>query len=83
MPRTDVLLRHAVILDGAGRRIYDGDVLVRDGRVAQLGAGLVNPGGVREVDAHGRWITPGVIDIHSHDGTYVLPLTNIDRKSVV
>ena len=79
-PPDDMLLRGATILDGAGARIENGDVLVRGGKVAAIGQGLANPG-VREVDAKGRWITPGVIDVHSHDGTYVLPLTTIDSEA--
>lgn len=80
-PRADdMLLRGATILDGAGGRIDDGDVLVRSGRIAAVGKGLANPG-VREVDARGRWITPGVIDVHSHNGTSVRPLTAIDRTA--
>lgn len=76
----DMLLRGATILDGAGGRIDGGDILVRGGKIAAVGKSLVNPG-VREVDAAGRWITPGVIDVHSHDGTFVLPLTAIDREA--
>lgn len=80
-PQTDVLIRNAIVLDGAGRRIDGGDVLVRGGKIAQVGKAIPNPGGVREIDAAGRWVTPGVIDVHSHDGTYVLPLTTIDRDA--
>lgn len=76
----DMLLRGATILDGAGGRIDGGDVLVRGGRIVAVGKGLANPG-VREVDATGRWVTPGVIDVHSHGGTFVLPLTAIDRTA--
>lgn len=79
-PPDDMMLRGATILDGVGGRIENGDVLVRGGKVAAIGKGLPNPG-VREVNAKGRWITPGVIDVHSHDGTYVLPLTSIDREA--
>ncbi len=76
----DMLLRGATILDGAGGRIDGGDVLVRGGRIVAVGKGIANPG-VREVDASGRWVTPGVIDVHSHGGTWVLPLTAIDREA--
>lgn len=76
----DMLLRGATLLDGVGGRIDGGDVLVRGGKIVAVGKALINPG-VREVDATGRWITPGVIDVHSHDGTYVLPLTAIDREA--
>lgn len=76
----DMLLKGATILDGAGGRIDGGDVLIRGGKIVAVGKGLNNPG-VRVVDATGRWVTPGVIDVHSHDGTYVLPLTAIDREA--
>jgi imidazolonepropionase-like amidohydrolase len=76
----DMLLRGATILDGAGGRIDGGDVLIRGGKIVAVGRNLANPG-VREVDAVGRWITPGVIDVHTHDGTFVLPLTAIDREA--
>jgi imidazolonepropionase-like amidohydrolase len=79
-PPDDMILRGATILDGAGGRIDGGDVLVRGGRIVAVGKGLANPG-VREVDAKGRWVTPGVIDVHSHNGTFVVPLTDIDRES--
>ena len=78
--QTDLLIRNATILDGAGARIDGGDVLVRGGRIVAVAKRLANPG-VREIDAAGRWVTPGVIDVHSHDGTYVLPLTTIDNES--
>jgi len=76
----DMLLRGATILDGVGGRIDGGDVLIRGGRIVAVGKGLTNPG-VDVVDAAGRWVTPGVIDVHSHDGTFVLPLTAIDREA--
>jgi imidazolonepropionase-like amidohydrolase len=79
-PGDDMLLRGATILDGAGGRIDGGDVLIRGGRILAVGKSLANPG-VREVDAAGRWVTPGVIDVHSHGGTFVLPLTAIDREA--
>jgi imidazolonepropionase-like amidohydrolase len=80
LPRTDTLIVHAIILDGAGHRIDDGELLMRDGKVIAIGHDLAAPGAT-VIDAHGRWVTPGIIDIHSHDGTYVLPLTTIDAQS--
>ena len=81
LPKSDdMLLRGATILDGTGGRIDGGDVLIRGGKIMAVGRNIPNPG-VREVDAAGRWITPGVIDVHTHDGTFVLPLTAIDREA--
>lgn len=78
---TDLIIRHTVVLDGIGGRIDDGDVLVRDGKIAAVGKALPNPAGAREIDGHGRWVTPGVIDVHSHDGTYSQPQTTIDHDA--
>ena len=74
LPRVDTLLAGATVLDGAGGRIEDGDVLIRDGRIAAVGRHLPHEH-VLIIDAHGRWVTPGIIDIHTHYGTYLLPQT--------
>ena len=71
-PRTDTLIAGATILDGDGRRLV-GDVLIRAGRIVAVGPNLAHPAGVTLVDGAGRWLTPGLIDIHTHDGTYLLP----------
>jgi len=72
LPRVDTLLTGATILDGVGGRIEHADLLMRDGRIVVVGHALSHEGAV-VVDASGRWITPGIIDIHTHYGTYVLP----------
>ena len=73
-PRVDTLLIGATILDGVGGRLDDADVLIQNGHIVALGKQLPR-GTARVVDAHGRWITPGIIDIHTHYGTYLLPQT--------
>jgi imidazolonepropionase-like amidohydrolase len=80
LPRTDTLITDATILDGDGHRFEHGELLLRDGKVSAIGHNLDRTN-VTLVDAHGRWVTPGLIDVHSHDGTYVVPLTSIDDKS--
>ena len=68
-----VLLRHATVLTGTGERLDDADVLLADGRVAAVGRGLQAPEGATVVEAAGKWITPGIIDVHSHLGVYASP----------
>ena len=80
LPRTDTLIVGATVLDGAGQRIDNGDVLVRDGRIVAVGHGL-KAKGVTTIDAHGRWVTPGIIDVHSHDGVYPIPSTSGEEDS--
>jgi imidazolonepropionase-like amidohydrolase len=67
------LLRNATVLTGTGERLDGADVLMIDGRVAEVGRGLRAPSGATVVDATGKWVTPGVIDVHSHLGVYPTP----------
>ncbi len=68
-----VLLQHATVLIGNGTRLDDADVLMRDGKIVAVGADLDAPADALRVDATGKWITPGIIDIHSHLGVYPSP----------
>ena len=70
-----VLLQHATVLTGTGARLEDADVLLRDGLVVAVGNGLDAPADAVRVDATGRWVTPGIIDVHSHLGVYPSPGT--------
>ena len=68
------LIRGATILDGEGGRIDNGSVLLADGKVQAVGgADLAAPEGVTVIDAAGRYVTPGIIDVHSHLGDYPSP----------
>ncbi len=80
LPRQDLLIRDATVLDGAGHRFDHADVLTRDGKIVAVGSHLEG-GSVRVIDAGGRWVTPGIVDPHSHDGTYSMPLTSIDNDA--
>jgi imidazolonepropionase-like amidohydrolase len=71
-PGPATLIRNAIVLDGTGRRLDDADVLMRDGKVAAVGNGL-DASGATVIDARGRWVTPGLIDVHSHLGVYASP----------
>ncbi len=60
----DLVIRNAKIFDGAGGAPVLQDLAVKDGRVAARGERL-GPG-AREIDAKGLWLTPGLLDIHTH-----------------
>ncbi len=68
-----VLIQHATVLTGTGERLDDADVLPRDGKVAAVGKALRAPADVRRIDGTGKWVTPGIIDVHSHLGVYPSP----------
>ncbi|MFZ5636483.1 MAG: amidohydrolase [Pseudomonadota bacterium] len=68
-----VLIRGATVLTGTGTRLEDTDVLMRDGKIVAVGAGLDAPAEAIRVDGRGKWVTPGLIDVHSHLGVYPSP----------
>ncbi|SFR89815.1 N-acyl-D-amino-acid deacylase family protein [Sphingomonas jatrophae] len=70
MAAYDLVLRGGTIVDGSGGEPYVGDVAVAGGRIAAVGT--VEGQGAREIDASGRIVTPGFVDIHTHyDGQAV------------
>ena len=72
-PSGPTLIRGATVLTGTGTRLDGADVLIVDGRIKAVGAKLDAPAGAQVIDADGRWVTPGIIDIHSHLGVYPSP----------
>ncbi|MDJ0852995.1 MAG: dihydroorotase [Myxococcota bacterium] len=60
-----VLIRGGRILDPASNRDEPGDVLMVDGRIEAVGAGI-EPRGSELIDAEGAWIAPGFVDLHCH-----------------
>lgn len=74
-PSGVTLISGATVLTGTGERIDGGSVLIEDGKIAAVGTDLEAPDGATVVDGNGKWITPGIIDIHSHLGDYPSPST--------
>ncbi len=68
-----VLIQGATVLTGTGTRLDDADVLMRDGKIVAVGVGLDAPADAVRVDGRGHWVTPGIIDVHSHLGVYPSP----------
>lgn len=71
-----ILIRGATVLTGTGTRIGGGDVLIEDGHISAVGSALPQPAGANVIEARGRWVTPGLIDVHSHLGVYPSPSVN-------
>ena len=57
------------VLTMAGETIENGTVVVRDGRIAEVGTGVRPPRGAHVIDAGGGYVTPGIFDAHSHIST--------------
>src|SRR5436305_1651463 len=72
LPSQPVVITNATLLTAAGDRLR-GAILLRDGKVAAMGASVEAPAGAVVVDGTGKWVTPGIIDPHSHLGVYAAP----------
>ena len=66
MAQFDLVIRNALIVDGTGSVPRSGSVGVRDGRIAEISGAADLAAGAHEIDAAGRVLTPGFIDIHTH-----------------
>jgi len=70
------VIRGINVLTGAGEQLDGVDVLVSDGKISEIGEELDVAGDTIEVDGANRWLTPGLIDVHSHMGVYPSPATS-------
>jgi imidazolonepropionase-like amidohydrolase len=73
LPGKTTVIRNAIILVGDGARLDGGSLLLKDGKVAAIGSTVEAPADALVIDAHGRFVTPGLIDVHSHLGVYSSP----------
>jgi imidazolonepropionase-like amidohydrolase len=73
-PGALTVIRHATVFDGDGRRFDNGTVIFANGAIEAVGGpALATPPGAVEIDGTGKWVTPGIIDVHSHLGDYPSP----------
>ncbi len=75
LPSEATILKGATVLTGTGARLDNADVVMDGGKIIAVGPGL-DAASMTVVDASGMWITPGVIDVHSHLGVYASPRVN-------
>ena len=72
-PGRATVIRNATILTAAGPVIANGSILLRDGKIAAVGTTVDAPADAVVVDGTGKFVTPGLIDTHSHLGVYAAP----------
>lgn len=74
-PSAPVVIRNATVMTATGQEIPHGSVLLKEGRIAAVGANVAAPNDAVVVDGSGKYVTPGLIDTHSHLGVYAAPGT--------
>ncbi len=72
-PEFDILIKNGRVLDGSGTPPYKGDIAIKGDRIVRVGKSI--PGSAaRMIDARGKFVTPGFIDLHTHaDGGMYFP----------
>jgi imidazolonepropionase-like amidohydrolase len=68
----NIVIRNATVFDGNGNKFQNFDVHFSDGEIQSVGLRLVAEG-AKEIDGTGKYVTPGIIDNHSHMGVYPAP----------
>ena len=74
----NIVIRNATVFDGNGNKFQNFDVHFSDGKIQAIGLRLVADG-AQEIDGTGKFVTPGIIDNHSHMG--VLPAPSVRTSS--
>ncbi|MEP6902947.1 MAG: amidohydrolase, partial [Actinomycetota bacterium] len=64
--KTDVLIRNATVLTAAKGTLENTDILIQNGKIAKIGKNLKASANAQIIDATGKFISPGIIDCHSH-----------------
>ena len=63
---TLVAITNANIMTATRGNIMNGTILIRNGKIVEVGANVSVPAGAKVIDGRGKWVTPGIIDAHSH-----------------
>lgn len=71
-----IAITGATIMTAAGMIIESGTIVLEGGRILDVGKDVAIPEGARVIDGKGRFVTPGLIDSHSHIGVYAAPSTD-------
>ncbi len=75
-PSRTTVIRNVNILTAAGPLIRNGAILMQNGKIAAVGATVNAPADAVVIDGAGKYVTPGIIDDHSHLGVYAAPGSN-------
>jgi len=65
-PHHDVVIKNAIVMTITHGNIKNGSILIKDGKIAAVGETVNTPASATVIDAQGKYVTPGIVDCHSH-----------------
>ena len=68
-----LVIRNVNLMTAAGPTIRNGMIAISDGKIVAVGPSVTVPAGATVIDGGGKYVTPGIIDTHSHLGVYAAP----------
>jgi imidazolonepropionase-like amidohydrolase len=72
-PSAPLVIRNVNLMTAAGPTIRNGMISIADGKIVEIGQTVTIPQGATVIDGAGKYVTPGIIDTHSHVGVYAAP----------
>jgi imidazolonepropionase-like amidohydrolase len=72
-PTRPTVIRNVNLLTAAGPLVRNGAILLRDGKIVAVGQTVDAPADAVVIDGQGKYVTPGLVDTHSHLGVYAAP----------
>ena len=82
-PADVTVIQNATILTVSQGTIENGSILIRDGKIAEIGTDIRVPNNAKVIDASGKYVTPGIIDEHSHTAADAVNEGSIAVSSMV
>ena len=64
--KTEILIRNATVMTAANGTLENTDILIQNGKITRIGKNLKASSNAQIIDATGKFVTPGIIDCHSH-----------------
>jgi imidazolonepropionase-like amidohydrolase len=73
MASAPVVIRNVNLMTATGPTIRNGMISIADGKIVAVGPSVAVPAGATVIDGAGKYVTPGIVDTHSHLGVYAAP----------